>query len=799
MHFTGRAEELAKLDRWAADPEVSLVGVTAWGGAGKTALVTHWVQEAGGTPRRSAVRGVFGWNFYAESSAERWTATLLEWAKQQFGFQTIKDVRPAIQVLALLQKVPLLLVLDGLEVAQEWSAGDAFGRMLDGTLREVLTGACQVAHGGLVVLTSRFPFADLEAFDGTRARMLDVPPFTLDQGADLLAATGGAWLAEESRRELVQAVDGHALAVGVLARLLAGEPPRSDLQKLLVELAAAMRTDARVQRVLRFYAEQLPEPDRYLIAAISLFTRPVPVATVLIVARHEAFGGWLDGWTPAQVEAAAQDRLTGLVSMQPGNMLSAHPLVRDSFRRFVIGAAQAAVDITLSGLPDRPVTNRADAERLVEAIELLLEAEDWQAADNLYSRRTDSGEVWKHLPAARLGQRASIAFVADPARREACSQHLGRSRMASYLSRAGLCAMNAGDLPAAQEFFQQGIHSNRDAGDAANLSQDLQNLTECLGHLGKVDQASETSVEALAEALKLSDPWLIFRARSFNAWATALHGDTIAAGKQFSIADREHFTDKRTSHHLCSLWGVMWGEFLTATGRSGPAYMLTNRNRTTARQNHWNVDVALCDRLLGRISLISGDVNTASHKFASSTDSLRDGDYLVELATTLADLAECAGIAGELDAAENYIEEALLIAAPRGLVPAQSAALATRARIFANRATATGSRDLTRGRDAADAALRLAQRHHLLWNELAALRAHAYIDEVEGDTRGWAARTETLYKQLVPPKLDPNPLVTVERQVHKQSVKGESRNPNSKRNSRRQAEKSRRQNRRRRK
>jgi hypothetical protein len=227
--------------------------------------------------------------------------------------------------------------------------------------------------------------------------------------------------------------------------------------------------------------------------------------------------------------------------------------------------------------------------------------------------------------------------------------------------------------------------------------------------------------------------------------------------------------------------------------------MLTNRNRTTARQNHWNVDVALCDRLLGRISLISGDVNTASHKFASSTDSLRDGDYLVELATTLADLAECAGIAGELDAAENYIEEALLIAAPRGLVPAQSAALATRARIFANRATATGSRDLTRGRDAADAALRLAQRHHLLWNELAALRAHAYIDEVEGDTRGWAARTETLYKQLVPPKLDPNPLVTVERQVHKQSVKGESRNPNSKRNSRRQAEKSRRQNRRRRK
>jgi hypothetical protein len=54
-HFTGRAEELARLDRWAADPQVALVGVTAWGGAGKTALVTHWVQ-AGGVSRRAGPR-----------------------------------------------------------------------------------------------------------------------------------------------------------------------------------------------------------------------------------------------------------------------------------------------------------------------------------------------------------------------------------------------------------------------------------------------------------------------------------------------------------------------------------------------------------------------------------------------------------------------------------------------------------------------------------------------------------------------------------------------------------------------
>src|SRR5208283_1948590 len=49
---------------------------------------------------------------------------------------------------------------------------------------------CQQGHSGLVVLTGRFPFADLESFDGGTARMLEVPPFTAAEGSALLAATG---------------------------------------------------------------------------------------------------------------------------------------------------------------------------------------------------------------------------------------------------------------------------------------------------------------------------------------------------------------------------------------------------------------------------------------------------------------------------------------------------------------------------------------------------------------------------------------------------------------------------------
>ena len=49
-------------------------------------------------------------------------------------------------------------------------------------------------------------------------------------------------------------MDGHALATGVLARLLAARPPATDLTTLRAELDAAARTDARVGKVLEFYA-----------------------------------------------------------------------------------------------------------------------------------------------------------------------------------------------------------------------------------------------------------------------------------------------------------------------------------------------------------------------------------------------------------------------------------------------------------------------------------------------------------------------------------------------------------------
>lgn len=152
-----------------------------------------------------------------------------------------------------------------------------------------------------------------------------VPPFTPAEGSALLAAFGGNWLADRERRTLVRAVDGHALAVTVQARLLASRPLSSDLAALDVDLARTARTNARVRRMLEFYAARLAEPDQYLLAAVSLFARAVGATALLTVAGHDAFSSRLAGWTPAMVQSAVRDRLGGLVSWHPDATISAPP------------------------------------------------------------------------------------------------------------------------------------------------------------------------------------------------------------------------------------------------------------------------------------------------------------------------------------------------------------------------------------------------------------------------------------------------------------------------------------------
>jgi hypothetical protein len=720
---------------------------------------------------------MFGWSFYADPSPDHWAQALLEWAAEQFGVRLVSlggRVSAAAAVMAVARDLPLMLVLDGLEVAQEGPASDAYGRLLDGTLREVLTGLARLEHRSLVVLTSRFPFADLAGFDGTTARMLDVPPFTLAEGAALLAAAApNTPHTDSQRRELVGQVDGHALAVTAIAALLA-EHPETTVAALPVALGGPGGTQDKVGRVLAFYSERLTEPDRYLVAAVALFARPVTPAQVLTVAEHEVFAGRLGGWGPADVQAAVRGRLSGLLTWHPDGTITAHPLVRQTFRPLALGAAHIAADTALADTPTGTVTDRAQAQRVVEAIELLLDADQWESADDLYATRTNNGQVWQTLPAARLGQRAATAFVATPDRRDRCRANLSKSRLSFYVNDVGLFATYAGDLATAREYLDAGIRLDRDADDWTNLTIALENLAGCLAWFGQAQPAAVAAAEALTHATTTDHRDNILVARSYLGWAADLAGDTATAEQQFMASDGDNYHDR--GDHLSSLWGVQWGEFLAHTGRPGPARQLTTRNLAISQENGWRADVARCRRVLAHLDLADHDLVAAGEHLAAAVRTFRDGDYLIELAETLTVAADLARRTGQLETAADHVAEALAIAAPRGLTPILAAALTMRAYIAADQHTSTRDpQHLYVGRDAADAVLRLATgAHPLPWRELAALHAHAHLNRAEGTDHGWTTRATDVQHRLVPDGLDPDPLTTIENETDTES---EGRNP----------------------
>jgi len=443
-------------------------------------------------------------------------------------------------------------------------------------------------------------------------------------------------------------------------------------------------------------------------------------------------------------------------------------LVLETFRPLALGAAEVAADLTLTAVP-ATIASREDGLRVVEAIELLLDADQWEAAYDLYRLRTHSGQVWKWLPAARLGQRAASAFVATPARQQACHAQLPRNELKHFLAAVGVYGVGGGDLITAREYLEAAAHHFEGPANWASRSILLRNLAECLLWLGDVEFARRAAAEAADEAV--GDPMQVMKAKTYQGHMAMVAGDSGVAEGHFLAADLEHLYIKR-GKHLYALGGVWWGEFLARTSRSGPSRRLTDHNREIVADLGWNEDVARCDRLLARLDMADMDLTTAEQRLTAAAATFRDGDVLLELAETLPVLAECARASGDLEAAARHVDEALNITGPRGLLRSHATALTVRARICADQVAAGSRQYVESGRDAADAAHRIATRRQMAWQWLDALDAHARLDQVEGINRGWAQQAATLRARLTPVELDPDPLATIQRQVTEKRARG---------------------------
>jgi hypothetical protein len=197
----GRDREMSALLQAWDDAGTRIFAFDAMGGAGKTALVYHFVQGLKASGWRGA-RSIFAWSFYSQGSNEDRQTSADDFFKAAYRHFGGKDATPprdphqkGVDLAHLVQAQRSLLILDGMEPLQY-----AAGRTGGGTSSAGIVGGVKDPgikallnlladnNPGLCVVTTRIKLAELRDAHGVIFEELDRLP--LMAGIELLRDLG---------------------------------------------------------------------------------------------------------------------------------------------------------------------------------------------------------------------------------------------------------------------------------------------------------------------------------------------------------------------------------------------------------------------------------------------------------------------------------------------------------------------------------------------------------------------------------------------------------------------------------
>ena len=337
----GREEDIAFLDDAWSNQEVNVATIVAWGGAGKSTLVNHWLRRMAAEHYRSA-QLVFGWSFYRQgtsresSSAGEFLDAALTWfgdPDSRIGTAWEKGERMA----KLVAQRRTLLILDGLEPLQN-PPGAQEGRLREPSLQALLRELAAF-NKGLCVITTRLPVADIADHERTSALRRELEQLSSDAGAKLLRALG----VNGPEAELQTASNefrGHCFALTLLGSYLT-DAYKGDIRRreeVSARLAQDVRQGAHVRTVMESYQTWLGGPELAVLCMLGLFDRPADEKAFGALLKAPAIPGLTESLTDMrptewQTILARLRRARLLAGEDPHNpgQLDTHPLVREYF------------------------------------------------------------------------------------------------------------------------------------------------------------------------------------------------------------------------------------------------------------------------------------------------------------------------------------------------------------------------------------------------------------------------------------------------------------------------------------
>jgi hypothetical protein len=718
----GRETELAALDAAWANGTLNIYTLVAWGGAGKTSLVFHWVQTRFAATGWPGVERYFDWSFYSQGTGEsRQTSADLFIAK---ALEFFGDPDPTVgspyergeRLAGLIRRHRTLLILDGIEPLQyppnDPQAGRLKDQALDALLRELAAD-----NPGLVVITTREHLTDLDKLANTEAQKLDK---LCKEAAVALLRDLRIVGTEEELHAAWQDAGGHALTLSLLGRFIADAYEDRDIRhyrEVKFEAADQEHQGRSAFKVMAAYERWLhsagPERQRELavLRLTGLFDRPMAKPCLQALRAEPAIPGLTDALvtlTPQQWNIAVT-RLSKVELLSVStDAIDAHPLIREYFAAQLKRDQPAAFQAAHSRLFDYLCENTQHRPDGIDGLAPLYEAvthgclagRHQEACDKVYVDRilrgmhSDGFYTWKKLGAIGADL-AAVAGFFDVLWRQV-SPKLTEAGQAWLLSEASLRLRALGRLTEALQPMRAGLEMQVQQKDWKNAAASASNLSELEVTLGRLPDAVTDARQSITHADQSGDAGQQMLRRATAADALHQSSQRADAGTLFAEAERMQQESQPQFDLLYSVRGFHYCDWLLAPAEQAAWQHLLNQPISNSKSQiseclaeverrgnkmfEWRVpsdsllDIALDHLTLARVGVIRAILAnplpqpTLDLPHVAAVNSLRAAGSMNHLPRGLLTASLYHFVRGEHDLALKHLAEAQQIA-ERGPMP----------------------------------------------------------------------------------------------------------------------------------
>jgi hypothetical protein len=356
--FVGRERELETVRRFWESGEPGVLALVGIGGTGKTSIVEHFLRTAL-RPDQRLPASFLGWSFYESINS----GDLIDACCEYLGVPVTERLGEQNRLRRLKNSLASgdrhVMVLDGMERIQQErprfeTQRRAFGEIVDPNMRDLLRSAAAGLGRCKIIVTSRFPLADLEGWIGRGYTKIELDVLSEDDAVALLRKHGVKGH-DRVLRALINRYGRHALTLthlgGLLSRFFGGDPAQAPSLGPL-ENRGQDAVARRFDRVLSSYREYLPTRELAVMQCLSVFRQGVD---------HDDLTGLVqrmfEDLTQRDVDDAIEAlALYHLITRDGPRRYNLHPYIRDYFFRSFDAATQAHASMasTLQSLDQRP-------------------------------------------------------------------------------------------------------------------------------------------------------------------------------------------------------------------------------------------------------------------------------------------------------------------------------------------------------------------------------------------------------------------------------------------------------------